>query len=112
MANPLHIRGRSDIGVDAIMERIKVPLRMSEDLRERLKVEAKHSVRSLNGEIIHRFASVTQADRPPRLRRPGEAMNAPTPAPTMNELSTVKRRRPRYSRMPAAGAKGSRIVIF
>jgi len=50
-----HIGGHGDIGVDAIMEQIKVPVRMSEDLRERLKVEAKRSVRSLNGEIIHRL---------------------------------------------------------
>src|SRR5262249_38308787 len=48
-----------------IMEKIKVPVRMSENLRERLKAEAKHSVRSLNGEIIHRLLqSLKQTDQP------------------------------------------------
>jgi len=47
-----------------IMEKIKVPVRMSENLRERLKAEAKHSVRSLNGEIIHRLLqSLKQTDQ-------------------------------------------------
>ena len=46
------------------MEKIKVPVRMSENLRERLKAEAKHSVRSLNGEIIHRLLqSLKQTDQ-------------------------------------------------
>jgi predicted HicB family RNase H-like nuclease len=50
--------------MDAVMQKIKVSVRMSESLRERLKVEAKHSVRSLNGEIIHRLLqSLKQTDQ-------------------------------------------------
>jgi hypothetical protein len=43
------------------MEQVKFPLRISEKLRERLKVEAKRSVRSLNGEIVFRLRQSVEA---------------------------------------------------
>ena len=45
------------------MEQIKFPLRMSEELRERLKAEAKRSVRSLNGEIVFRLGRSVEAQQ-------------------------------------------------
>ena len=36
-------------------QQVKFNVRMDEALRHRLKVEAKRSVRSINGEIIHRL---------------------------------------------------------
>jgi predicted HicB family RNase H-like nuclease len=43
------------------MEQVRV--RMSEELRERLKAEAKRSVRSLNGEIVFRLRQSVEAQR-------------------------------------------------
>jgi predicted HicB family RNase H-like nuclease len=57
------IRRRGDINEDSIMEEVKFPLRMSEELRERLKAEAKRSVRSLNGEIVFRLRQSVEAQQ-------------------------------------------------
>jgi predicted HicB family RNase H-like nuclease len=49
-------------------QQVKFNVRMDETLRQRLKAEAKRSVRSINGEIIHRLLEslkeVEQRDGP------------------------------------------------
>jgi predicted HicB family RNase H-like nuclease len=45
------------------MEQVKFPLRMFEELCERLKAEAKRSVRSLNGEIVFRLRQSVEAQQ-------------------------------------------------
>jgi len=56
-----YIKGHNDSEVGVTME-IKFPIRMSGDLRERLKAEAKRSVRSMNGEILYRLQKSFDAE--------------------------------------------------
>jgi predicted HicB family RNase H-like nuclease len=45
------------------MEQVKFPIRISEELRDLLKAEAKRSERSLNGEIVFRLRQSVEAQR-------------------------------------------------
>jgi predicted HicB family RNase H-like nuclease len=58
-----HIRERVDNEVDSLMEQVKFPIRISEELRDLLKAEAKRSERSLNGEIVFRLRQSVEAQR-------------------------------------------------
>lgn len=63
MVDSQHIRERVDNEVDSLMEQVKFPIRISEELRDLLKAEAKRSERSLNGEIVFRLRQSVEAQR-------------------------------------------------